>query len=156
MAKWHWVTFFCMLVAANGCTIPYLAYVINKSTLPAVIDVHLLDKSRMRTLPNSVLVADKIVTFKAGFRQSFSDRQYVHWIDTAHFTFTVLPGTTVDLTDLAGRFVNAHPRESVFVTVTAGTTIDTLINGRDDFRYKKFGYKNVGISLPVYYYDINL
>jgi hypothetical protein len=145
-----------MLVTAGGCTIPYLVYIRNKSALPAVIDVHLLDKSRMRTLPNSALVAGKIVTFKAGFRQSFADRQYVHWIDTAWFSFTVLPGTTIDFTDLAGRFVNAHPRETVFVTITAGTTIDTLNNGRDDFRYKKFGYKNVGISLPVYYYDINL
>ncbi len=155
MSKCYWFTVFCFVITAGGCTIPYLAYVRNKSALPVVIDVHLLDKSRMRTLPNSVLVANKIVSFKAGFRQSFADRQYVHWIDTAHFSFTVLPGNTADLTDLAGRFVNAHPREAVFVTITAGTSIDTLINGRDDFRYKKFGFKNVGISLPVYYYDIN-
>lgn len=156
MSKWYWMTGFCFVITANACTMPYLAYVRNKSALPVVIDVHLLDKSRMRKLPNSVLVADKIVAFKAGFRQSFADRQYVHWIDTSHFSFTVLPGTTVDLTDLAGRFVNGHPRETVFVTITAGASVDTLINGRDDFRYKKFGYKNVGISLPVYYYDINL
>jgi hypothetical protein len=135
---------------------PFLAYVRNKSTLPAVIEVQLLDKSRMRTLPNSVMVADKIVPFRAGFRQSFYIRQYVHWTDTSHFSYTVMPGTTVDLSDLAGRFVNGHPREDVFVTVTAGNIIDTLINGRQDFRNTKFGFTNVGISLPLYYYDINL
>lgn len=155
MSKWYVATVFCITVMANGCTMPYLAYVRNNSLLPVVIEVQLLDKSSMRTLPNSVLVANEIVAFKAGFRGAFTERQYVHWIDTAHFSFTVLPGTTVDLTDMAGRFVNAHPIENVLVTVGSASGKDTLINGRHDFRKDKFTFRNVGISLPVYYYDLS-
>ena len=155
MAIWWRAILLICAFAISGCTVPYLAYIRNKSSLPATIHVALLDKSRMRTLPNSVLVAGSIVNFRPGFRQHFYNRQTVHWIDTAHFSFTILPNTTVDLTDLAGRFSNAHPIENVRVTVRAVSYTDTLINGRLDFRRQQFQFKNVGISLPVYYYDIN-
>jgi hypothetical protein len=152
----RWLATMCLCaVMLNGCTIPYLAYIRNKSARPALIEVELLDKSRMRTLPNSVLLAGKIVVFRAGFRQNFYNRQTVHWIDTARFSFAVPPGTTIDLTDLAGRFSNGHPIENVRVTVNTARRTDTLLNGRDDFRYQLFQFKNVGISLPLYYYDIN-
>ena len=154
MAKLFFVILFCGTVLLSACTMPFLAYVRNMVSTAAIVDVVLLDKRWMRTLPNSVLVADKIVPFKAGFRQCFYQRRNVHWIDTVHFSFTVLPGSTADLTDMAGMFMNGHPREDVFVTITINDTVDTLINGLRDFRHEKFGLKNVGISLPVYYYDV--
>lgn len=141
-------------IVLNSCTMPFWAYIRNMSMYPAVIDVVLLDKGSMRTLPNQVKVADTIVAFKSGFRQHFYKRESVQWIDTSHFSFTIKPGSSIDLSDLAGRFVNSFPVENVFVTVTANHVIDTLIERRHQFRHEKFGYKNVGVSVPVLYYDV--
>lgn len=144
----------CCMLCLSACTTPFWAYIRNMAGVPATIDVFLLDKAAMKTLPNQVKVVNKIVVFKSGFRQSFYKTENVHWIDTTHFSFTIQPGVTADLTDMAGRFVNANPREQVCVTVTINTITDTLINGRNDFRFHKFGYKKVGLDIPVLYYDV--
>ncbi len=146
---------FCFItISFSGCTMLFYAYIRNATNTAAVIDVKLLSKSSMKTLPNRVKVADKVVVFKSGFRQNFYKTYPVTWIDTTHFSFVIMPGTSIDLTDVAGKFVNAHPREDVLVTVTLNYKIDTLINGYRDFRHEKFGYKNVGVSVPVLYYDV--
>ena len=146
----------CCMRLFSACTMPYWAYIRNISGKDAIVAVVLLRRSNMNTLPNRVKVANEIVQFKpgSGYRQFFSDYENVQWIDTVHFTFTVRPGTTADLTDMAGKFSNAHPEEDMFVTVTTGNKKDTLINGRDDFRYTKFAYKRSFFNDPVLYYDV--
>lgn len=140
----------------SACTMPFWAYIRNISGKDAIVTIVLLRRNSMNTLPNRVKVAREIISFKpgSGYRQSFTERENVNWVDTIHFTFTVRPGTTADLTDMAGKFSNAHPKEEVFVTVTTGSKTDTLINGRDDFRYAKFGYKRSFFNDPVLYYDV--
>ena len=144
----------CLATCVSSCTMPFWVYIRNKTNEIAVVHVVLLDKSSMQTLPNKVKVADKIVAFKSGFRQSFYEKQNVQWIDTSQFSFNLLPGTTIDLADMAGKFVNSHPTNRVLVTVTANNKADTLLNPAAFFRSEKFMFKNVGISVPVLYYDV--
>lgn len=142
-------------VCLSSCENLYHPYIRNRSNAVAVVDVFLLNKASLKKLPNQVKVADRIVDFKSGFRQSFYNHQNVIWKDTVHFALTIPPGTTADLSDMAGRFMNAHPHEQLLVTVTANNTTDTLMNGLLDFRYKKFAYQHVGVDVRVLYYDIN-
>jgi len=145
---------FCLSMSLSSCTMPFWAYIRNTSAFPAIIDVVLLDKHGMRTLPNQVKVAHKIVAFKWGFRQNFYEWENVQWVDTSHFSFTVMPGTSIDLADAAGRFMNSYPVERSFVTVTVNGTVDTLIDRNRNFLHQKFSYTHVGLSVPVLYYDV--
>ena len=137
-----------------SCSIPFGAYLRNMTNDIATVDVFLLDKTNMVTLPNKIKVANRIINFKSGFKKFIDSSQNVTWIDISHFKLEMKPNTTVDLTDMAGRFVNSYPREDVRVIVSTNEKLDTLLNGRSNFYYNKFGFKNVGLSSPLLYYDI--
>lgn len=138
----------------NSCSVSFGAYIRNYSNEIAIIDVYLLSKAHMKTLPNMVKVANKNLQFKSGFRNKLDSTSYVRWLDTSHFTFNIYPNTTVDLTDMVGIFLNSHPRHNVVASVTTKNKVDTILNGRFEFPRDKFGLKNVGISSPLFYYDI--
>ena len=144
----------CLTLGIYSCTIPFGAYLRNMTNETAVIDVFLLDKTGMATLPNKIKVANKIINFKSGFQKFIDSSQNVTWVDISHFKLEMKPNTTVDLTDMAGRFVNSYPLEEVRIIVSTNDKVDTLMNGRFYFNHDKFEYKNVGISSPLLYYDI--
>ncbi len=108
----------------------------------------------METLPNRVKVANKIIEFKSGYRNKLDRVNNVIWLDTSHFKFTIYPNTTVDLTDMTGTFMNSHPKSNVIAYITTKSKVDTVLNGKFDFPREKFSFKNVGISSPLFYYDI--
>jgi hypothetical protein len=100
------------------------------------VDVYLLDKSNLNTLPNKVRIAERAVNFKSGYKKYFEHTQNVRWIDTS------------------GRFRNGGPRKHVRVILTTEGKVDTLINGEVDDRRNKFHYDHVGLTTHVLYYDI--
>lgn len=145
---------YCTVLALSSCTMIFGAYIRNMASETAVIDVFLLDKTDLKTLPNKVTTANRLVKFKSGFRKFLDSTQNVIWIDVSHFKLEMRANTTVDLSDMAGKFINSSPRGDVIVTVTLKNKVDTLINGRRDFRHEKFEYKNAGFSSPLLHYDI--
>lgn len=145
---------FISTLLLSSCSVPFCVYVRNLTSEIAVIDVYLLGKASMETLPNKIKVANKVVAFKSGFRKDFNNKQNVIWIDTTHFKFILYPNTTVDFTDIAGRFVNGYPRGNVSVIISTETKVDTLMNGREEFKQDKFQYKHLWVSLSLLYYDI--
>ena len=144
---------FCIAMLFYSCSWDFYAYIRNPTNKVGLIDVYLLDKSGMATLPNKVKVANRVVKFKAGYRKFFEGAQNVTWIDTSHFKFEIKPNTTVDLTDMAGRFRNGAPMKNVHVTITFGDKVQTLLHGRYS-RDDKFIYEHVGLSSHIIYYDM--
>src|SRR5688572_2618348 len=122
------------------------------SARTATIDVFLLDKTHMVTLPNRVTVANRVVNLKAGFRKYFDSSQNVVWVDASHFKFYIAPQKTIDLTDMAGRFRNGSPSREVMVTITFNNKVDTLIYEGEGTRHRKFVYDHVGLKSPILYY----
>jgi hypothetical protein len=147
--------FFCIITfSLSSCMTYYDAYLRNATNQHAIVDVYLLNKSHLKTLPNQVTVADRIVNFKAGYRKYFGSLKNVEWITTGHFKFIIDPNTTADLTDMVGRFINSQPFQDALVTVSVNNKIDTLLNGRQDFRHDLFKYKSKIFGKPILYYDI--
>jgi len=147
-------TMLCFIATSIiSCTTLFNVFVRNTTGLPATLDIYLLDKTNMKTLPNKARVADKIVHFKAGYRKYFDSYQSVIWVDTSHFKFIMRPGTTVDLSDMTGIFVNGGNRRDILVTVTVNGKADTLVQGRnrtpDTFQFKGRIFSN-----SILYYDI--
>lgn len=142
----------CLIIFCS-CTILFHAYIRNATMHTAIIDVYLLDKSQMATLPNKVRVANRTLNFKGNYKKYIDSTQNVTWMDTEHFKLEIKPNTTVDLSDMAGIFINSHPSEDVRVTVSTNNKVDTLLNGRNDFRYNQFHFKGRLFS-PVLYYDV--
>ena len=138
----------------SSCSMYFDAFIRNMTNEIAVIDVYLLNKRQMKTLPNKVSVANRIVKFRSGYKKYMDSLQNVIWIDMEHFKLELAPNSTADLTSLAGRFLNSYPREEVRVTVKVNNKVDTLSNGRRDFRYELFGYKKMPFGTPILYYDI--
>jgi hypothetical protein len=137
-----------------SCSWYYYAYIRNPTNSTAIVDVYLLDKSNLNTLPNKVRIAERVVNFKAGYKKYFEHTQNVKWIDTSHFMFEIKPNTTLDLTEMTGKFRNGGLNEHVRVIVSTEGKVDTLINGDVDDRRNKFQYDHVGLSTPLLYYDI--
>jgi hypothetical protein len=148
------ISLFCLAFLLNSCSWNFFVYIRNTSAKIAVIDVFLLDKTQMTTLPNKVTVANRVVNFKAGFRKHFDSSQNVVWIDTSHFKFYIAPQKTIDLTDMAGSFRNGYPSGAVRVIVSIDNKTDTLIIGGADYRHDKFIFEHVGLSFHILYYDI--
>ena len=142
-----------LMIVFQSCSWEYYTYIINRTTQTATIDVFLKEKSEFKTLPNQVKVANEVVKFKWGFRQKFDITQNVSWIDTSHFRFFIKPGSTIDLNDMTGWFVNGHPTKHVEVTVTSNKKIDTLITGFHRIN-NTFVFKAVGLTRHVLYFDI--
>lgn len=140
------VTFF-------SCQTFYDVFVRNMTNGPVTLDVYLLDKTDMKTLPNKARVADRIVRFKTGYKKYFERYKNVTWVDTSHFKFTVDPHTTVDLSDMTGIFRNGSSMRNVLITLTTNTRMDTLVNGRT-FPHKDFEHKARIFSNSMLYYDV--
>ena len=140
----------------TSCSIDFNAYIRNMTDALAVVDVYLLNKEHMKTLPNKVRVANRVVSFKCGYRKHIDSLQNVYWVDVNHFQLAVAPKTTVDLTDMAGRFHNGSATENIMVTVTVGNRTDTILNGNYRQDRQKFDYKSMGFGTPVLYHDIKL
>ena len=143
-----------MMLAFSACITPFNAYLRNPTNSVAIVEVYLLDKQEMKTLPNQIKVADSILEFKGDYKRPFRKVQNVKWIDTVHFRFELQPHTTADLTDMTAGFTNSYPHGDFRVTVTTANKVDTLLNGSKDFRYKLFQYKNKGLSPHILYYDV--
>jgi hypothetical protein len=120
----------------------------------ATIDVFLLDKKFMNTLPNRVRVANKILDFKSGYKNHIDSSQNVVWENMNHFKLEVKPKTTIDFTDIAGDFLNGSPFFDAVITVNKFGKVDTLLNGRRGFRENLFQFKSRGLGRPVIFYDI--
>ena len=69
------IRLFCLAFLLNSCSWNFFGYIRNSSAKTAIIDVFLLDKTQMLTLPNKVTVANRLVNFKAGFRKYFYSSQ---------------------------------------------------------------------------------
>ena len=148
------IRLFCLAFLLNSCSWNFFGYIRNSSAKTAIIDVFLLDKTQILTLPNKVTVANRLVNFKAGFRKYFYSSQNAVWVDTSHFKFYIAPQKTIDLTDMAGSFRNGSPPGEVRVTVSLDNKTDTLIYGGADYRHDKFIYEHAGLSFHILYYDI--
>ncbi len=146
--------FFFLTFSLYSCSMLFNAYIRNTTNEIAIIDVFLLDKIKMTSLPNKVKLANRIVIFKSGYKKYIDGTQNVIWLDLEHFKFEIDPNTTVDLTDMAGKFLNSFPMGDVIVTVTTNNRIDTLLNGGSDFRYGLFGYKKIRFGSPILFFDI--
>lgn len=138
----------------TSCSVYFNAYVRNPTNKTAVVDVYLLQKQNMKTLPNQVKTANRIIAFKGAYRQQFDSLQTVTWVSTEHFRLKVAPHTTTDLTDMAGSFLNGSVMQDVLVTVTASGKTDTLLNGQGRPVPGAFVYKGMGFKNPVIYHDI--
>ena len=151
------ILLFLIALSVNSCMTPDYAYIRNLTYNVAIINVFLVKKMEMKTLPNKVRITNRIVSFKGVYRRFFLDStQNIVWLDTSHFKFEVNPHSTADLSDMIGRFENGFPRNDVRLTITSNGKTDTLQegNGWKGFRYKLFGYKNILFGKPVLYYDI--
>ena len=145
---------FCSTVVLPSCSWDFYAYIINRTSKTATINVFLLDISPLKTLPNKVKVSEGVVPLKAGYRKNFDKYQNVEWLDVAHFRFIVKPNSMADLADMVGMFRNGFPRGDVRVIVATDKKVDTLINGRQGFNREKFMYKHVGLTSHILHYDI--
>lgn len=147
------VALFLCVVALSSCTLRFNAYIRNFTKNHIIIDISLLRGSEWKTLPNSVKTANTIVNFKGSYKRSFESIEYVNWISPLHFQMTLKPGSSIDLSDLAGEFYNGHPRKNVRVVILRQDRSDTLINGRRDFKRELFKFKG-RVSQPIIYYDV--
>jgi hypothetical protein len=136
----------------TSCSVIFNAYLRNTTDRVATVDVYLLSKQNMKTLPNKVGVANRVVAFKSGYRKYIDSLQNVDWIDTNHFKLEMAPKTTVDLTDMAGRFRNGDALHDVRVTVTLENRTDTILY--EAGRNNQLHFKSMGFGTPVLYYDI--
>ena len=145
-----------MTIFLSSCSLHFWAYIRNLTNETATIDVYILDKDFRKTLPANIQTANKIVDFKNGHRRFFTDTTNVLWIDSTHFKVLVRPQTTIDFEGIAGYFLSSQPGSDIQVFVTSDQMIDTLMNGRSDFRREKFKYKQNGFipPKPLLYYDI--
>ena len=155
--RYNWFTAIFFLSTAfvlSGCSMVYDAYLRNFSKEKAIVDVYIYDKKWMKTLPNQVHIANEIVAFKSGFRNKIHETQLVRWIDTSHFQFDLMPNSTADFSDMAGKFLNGGTFNKLLVIVTANNKPDTLLN-RSWYSYaKKFSYKRRFFSREILYYDV--
>jgi len=70
-----------------SCSTLFDAYIRNMTSENAIIDVFLLDKTQMETLPNKVKVANRIVNFKSAYKKYIDSTQNVVWLDTNLFNW---------------------------------------------------------------------
>ena len=150
---------YCLLLVGfsfflSACSVDFSAFVRNLSNETAMIDVFLLNKDEFMRLPNKVKVANQVVKFKSGVRDKFKTLENVKWIDTSHFKFAMAPQTSIDLTDMAGKFLNSHPTHDVRVIISTATKVDTILDGYRNYNSSKFEYTNFGLRNPALYYDI--
>jgi len=138
----------------SSCSIDFNAFIRNTTDALAMVDVYLLNKEDMKTLPNKVRVANRMIEFKSGYRKHIDSSMTVHWVDINHFQLQLAPRTTVGLTDMAGKFHNGSATQDVIVTVTLGNRIDTILNGNYSQDRQKFDYKSMFFGTPILYYDI--
>jgi len=122
----------------------------------ATVDVYIREPNYRKTLPSSISTANMIVDFKNRHRRFFKDTTNILWIDSSHFKVFIRPQTTIDFENIAGYFLNSHPLSDIQIFVTSKNIIDTLMNGRTDFRQDKFKYKQNGFipPRPLLYHDI--
>ena len=140
-------------VAFYSCSVFFDSYVRNTTEETATIDVFLIETNQWVTLPNRVKIAHSLVNFKSGYKKYFSETTYVTWLNTKHFQLKVSAGSTIDLSDIAGKFLNSHPTKDVRVIVSTSTKSDTLLNGYRDFRSDLFQYNTIAFH-PILYYDV--
>ena len=138
-----------------SCSMLFNACIRNTTNQIATIDVYILDKTNLKTLPNKIRVANRLVNLKSGYKKYLNSSEDVTWIDTEHFKLDIKPQTTVDLSDMIGAFINGSPRHEARVIVTSPGKIDTLIDGRQYPGMEKFNYIG-GFFSPKLYYDIKL
>lgn len=147
------LSIFFLLLFCCGCSKRFHACIRNLSQHPAIVDVYLLNTTQMKTLPNAVRVANRIINIKKAYAGQMDSSQLVHWVTTTHFQLTVKPQTTVDLSDMVGMFVNGRPRQDARLIVSVNEIKDTLYNGMFHFQREKFGYHG-SVFNPKLYYDI--
>jgi hypothetical protein len=140
-------------VSFYSCSLYFDAFLRNMTRETATIDVFLNKRNQWATLPNRVKTACKLVNFKSGYKKYFSETTYVTWFDSVHFQLKVSPNSTIDLSQIAGTFLNSSPTKDVRVIVSTGSKVDTLINGHSDFRHDLFKYKSKAFR-PILYYDV--
>ncbi len=142
-----------MTLCLFSCSLVFEAYVRNMTKENAIMDVFLLNTKEWPNLPNQVKTAPRLINFKSGYKRYFDERQKVTWIDINHFQVQIKSGSSIDLSDVAGRFVNSYPTQDVRVIVSTRSKIDTLLNRHRDYRDSLFGYKYKAFR-PILYYDI--
>ena len=148
------ILFLSISVLLTSCSMNFNAYIRNNTDRQATVDVYLLNKENLPTLPNKIKVANQVVPFKCVYRKHIDSLQNVVWIDTNHFKLELAPNTTVDLTDMVGKVVNGSFRQEVLVTVSVGNRIDTIIKGSGQSYGRKFEYKSMGFGTPIIFHDI--
>lgn len=150
------LTSLALTLILSSCSLRFWAYIRNLTNDIATVDVYIQEPNFSRILPSNIRTANQTVEFKNGHRRLFNDTTQIVWIDSLHFRVFVRSQTTVDLEDIDGYFMNSHPTSDIKVIVTSKQAIDTLMNGRMDFRREKFSYQQNGFipPKPLLYYDI--
>lgn len=151
------IFFICLAFVIEGCTMVYDAYLRNFTGEKAMVDVYIHNKGWMETLPNRIDIAKEAVAFKSGFRNKINETQLVRWIDTSHFQFELLPNSTADFTDMAGKWVLHGNISDLLVIVTSVNGQDTIVKRRQN-TYQvysdKLSFKGRAFARPIYYYDV--
>lgn len=140
-----------LLIQLVSCSRLYQACIRNLTDTVAIVDVRLPDITDMKKLPNKIRMTNRIFNLKSGYKKYLDSTQNVEWIGVQHFLLKIKPQTTVDLSDMAGPFINSSPRGNAIVTVTWGGITDTLLNGRYNFKHEKFQYTGSFFSSKLHY-----
>ncbi len=141
------------LYLISSCSWEFQACIRNLTNAAASVDVYLLDTRNMKTLPNQIRMTNRIINLKRGYKRFLDSTQNVTWIDINHFRLEIKPRTTVDLSDMAGIFINGSPRNKVMVIASSAQKTDTLLNGEYGFAFRKLNYKG-GFFTHILYHDI--
>jgi len=142
-----------LLFLVVSCSIVYHGFVRNFTSETAIIDVRFLEGTKLTKVPEKVSFANEVVKFKGGYKKLFKDSLTVSRLDSSHVRLMIPPHTSIDLSDITGAFLNAHPLEDCLVTVTVKNRVDTLLNGRYNLNRKLFSFKG-GIGTALAYHDI--
>ncbi|MCO5241459.1 MAG: hypothetical protein M9904_15530 [Chitinophagaceae bacterium] len=137
----------------SSCSWKFDACIRNLTDAAALVDVYLLDIRNMKTLPNQIRMTNRVINLERGYKRFLDSTQNVTWVDINHFRLEINPHTTVDLSDMAGIFINGTPRNKIMVIASSAHKTDTLLNGEPGFAFRKLNYKGRFFT-HILYHDI--
>ncbi|MCX6319958.1 MAG: hypothetical protein NTW29_21950 [Bacteroidetes bacterium] len=153
--RYQFIFIVSVLVLFYSCSYLCQAYLRNLTDEVVIADVHILNPEDSSIIPKRIRTANGIAVLKKDFITGFSHTSEIRRLDNLHYQVLIRPGSTINLSDITGAFMNGAPISNQRVVLISSKGTDTLMNGWGRRRNVKFHYIGGGLIVPgsVIYYD---
>ena len=121
--------FLIFILFLVSCSRTFNGLIRNGTEQSATIDVYLIRKNKMHSLPNQVRIGKYLDNFKKRDLDSVNSIDTVDWIDLNHFRYTIRPKSVLLLQDLGIILENGLVFSDVIAVFKSGGQTDSIKAG---------------------------